>query len=69
MRILKETEHSIRRFTVHYACEVGIEGLFDGEEDLQTYFNNAFPSLFHLVQTDIQPNFSDFAAVAKLINA
>ena len=27
-RLLKETDHSIRRFTVHYACEIGVEGLF-----------------------------------------
>ena len=68
LRLLKETDQSIRRFTVHYACEVGIEGLFDGDEDLQTCFNNIFPSLYHLVQTDIQPNYFDFAAVARLIN-
>jgi hypothetical protein len=30
-RLLKETDHSIRRFTVHYACEIGIEGLFENE--------------------------------------
>ena len=68
-RLLKETDHSIRRFTVHYACEIGVEGLFEDNEDLQTYFNYVFPSIFHLVQTDIQPNYTDFAALAKLINA
>lgn len=69
MRLLKETDQSTRKFTVFYACEIGKEGLFVTDDDFLVYFNNVFPSMFHLAQTDIQAPYSDLLWVARLVNA
>lgn len=57
VKLLKETDHKIRRFSVHFACEIGVEGLHqNADEGLTLYFDQIFQSCYHLVQTDILTN-------------
>jgi hypothetical protein len=40
LKLLKENDLKIRKFVLHYACEIGVEGLHDmSDETLTNYFD------------------------------
>jgi len=65
VKVLKETDSNVRKFSHHYAAVIAAEG---GASE-SSFFEQVFPSCFHLVQTDVKLDHRSTVSLIRLVTS